>query len=253
MYDNGEGSDDDKGDGVFTCSFFVPEDAPTGAYELTITARDRSDRTGSAAVSLRISDPNPSPRIGAVEISPRTVAKGGYILITADVSDPDGASNIRWVTCDLSPLGGSEEQDLYDDGTNGDGKAGDGTYSLSFKVSQDVAEGVQAVPIRAEDLEGNSGSSEAEVTVEASEGPEQDEGLPMLYIYIGGGCILVIALVLVILFFATRPKKAASASRKATPAGRTGKATRRHEGTVVRVRVEEPEDFEVYEAAVVDE
>ena len=250
MYDNGDGSDKDKGDGVYTCSFFIPEDAPTGTYELTMTAKDRTDRTGSATVSLQIADPNPSPKVGSVDISPRSVANGGSILITAEVSDPDGASDIKAVTCDVSPLGGSERQELYDDGTNGDDKAGDGIYSISFTVSKDAGEGVQAIPVRAEDKEGNSGSGEAEVTVESSSVAKADTGLNMIYVYIGAVSLIAVILVVVILFVATRPKKSGTGGKKAKPVGRTAK---RHDEAVVRVQIEEPDDFDVYEAAVVEE
>lgn len=55
-------------------------------------------------------------------------------LLTAQVDRPDGAAALASVTVDLSVLDRKSTQPLYDDGTNGDGKAGDGIYSFETTI-----------------------------------------------------------------------------------------------------------------------
>lgn len=56
------------------------------------------------------------------------------IKFTTKVDDPDGLSDIKEVTIDLSNLGQANIQKLFDDGTNGDSMIGDGIYSLDYTL-----------------------------------------------------------------------------------------------------------------------
>ena len=70
-----------------------------------------------------------NPIVSNPKAFPTNVANDGTepSLFTAQVVDPN--EDLSSVVIDLSPLGGSSSQAMYDDGTNGDIIAGDGIYS----------------------------------------------------------------------------------------------------------------------------
>jgi len=78
-------------------------------------------------------------------------------VLTVNVSDPDG--DLGSVAIDLSPLGGSPSQAMYDDGTNGDATAGDGIYSIQTTAAASTSVGQKSLTVIATDQAGNTGSS----------------------------------------------------------------------------------------------
>jgi hypothetical protein len=75
----------------------------------------------------------------------------GSSLLTVSVLDPYDSAT---VTIDLSPIGGSASQQMYDDGTNGDVTAGDGIYSYQTDVGMGTTDGIKALDIMATNLSG---------------------------------------------------------------------------------------------------
>jgi predicted extracellular nuclease len=114
-----------------------------------------------------------SPCLGSVDpavsgaVTPNPVVQTNAVLVTASLTA--GAmppSTGMRVTVNLAPLGWSSNQTLYDDGTNGDATAGDGTYSYRLE-SVLAAPGTHTVAFLVTDLQARSGSSSVSVVVEA--------------------------------------------------------------------------------------
>jgi hypothetical protein len=82
------------------------------------------------------------------------------LLFGAWAKSPGGV--INGVTIDLSVIGGSQTQALYDDGTNGDSVAGDGLYSFVWTIPDYAPSGTNTFHIIADS---SQGSSEADLTV----------------------------------------------------------------------------------------
>jgi len=76
-------------------------------------------------------------------------------LITASVFDPDG--DVTSIIVDLSPIGGSASQQLYDTGTLGDVQSGDGIYSFSALVPSYTIDGGKSLTVTATDSAPNTG------------------------------------------------------------------------------------------------
>ena len=74
--------------------------------------------------------PVTAPSVPLTRADPNRVSNNEYtdVLLTAYVTDPD--NNVMSVVIDLSSIGESESQTMYDDGSHGDVTAGDGTYSF---------------------------------------------------------------------------------------------------------------------------
>jgi predicted extracellular nuclease len=126
---------------------------------------------------------NPSG-IGAA--SPGTVAAGGSSLLTVAVTPgANPASTGLAVTADLSTIGGSATQQLFDDGTNGDVTSGDNTFSYQATVAAATTAGAKTLAASISDAQARSGSASIGLTVTAS-GPVAGD-VVISEVYGGGG------------------------------------------------------------------
>jgi predicted extracellular nuclease len=97
--------------------------------------------------------------------TPNPVIRFETLLVRARVS-PGGnppSTNLA-ATADLAVLGGIDNQPLFDDGSNGDVTAGDGTYSYLLAVTADA--GTYAITADVTDAQGRSGTDSFSVTVQ---------------------------------------------------------------------------------------
>ncbi len=153
--------------------------APTGTLAATTAAIRKNvctdtDNNGAdfmvATAAPRNSSTTPQPcgagtqtfGISGVSASPTTVGIGSQTLLTARITPGTSSSNIK-VTVDLSGVGGSATQPLFDDGQHGDGAAGDhvfgynatiggtttGNVTLNFKATDDQLESATASTVLA--------------------------------------------------------------------------------------------------------
>lgn len=112
---------------------------PTPTATLAIARRNACTDTDDNGADFATLSPAPratasvptvcgtSSLLTSAAVNPSTVTAGSATLLTAN-----GSIGLT-ATVDLSAFNGySKTQPLYDDGTNGDIKAGDGTYSYSF-------------------------------------------------------------------------------------------------------------------------
>lgn len=84
-------------------------------------------------------------------------ARPGDTITTFVVPDPAiDPKGLYTVVEDLSTLGGSAMQWMYDDGTNGDVHKGDGVFSFMLKLDASILPGEHWVPFRVMDDEGGS-------------------------------------------------------------------------------------------------
>lgn len=97
----------------------------------------------------------PAPLLSNPMADPDEVDAGGTVTFTVDVTDNGGG--IGGVLIDLSPIGGSRYQFMYDDATNGDQAAMDGTYSYLHLVDPGIASGPYDLIVSARDSMNISG------------------------------------------------------------------------------------------------
>jgi predicted extracellular nuclease len=109
---------------------------------------------------------NPS---GAGAANPSSVIQGGTTLLTVLVNP--GANPLSTgitVSGNMSSIGGSATQQLFDDGTNGDATAGDNNFSFSTAVAAATTPGTKTLPISISDAQGRIGSATITLTVTAT-------------------------------------------------------------------------------------
>ena len=94
-----------------------------------------------------IRSPNLGPKIFDTSSDFETVLADGIstVLLTTWAVCP--GESMEGVTINLSPLGGSANQVMYDDGTHGDETSGDNIYSFSIVVDENIESGTKNLPI----------------------------------------------------------------------------------------------------------
>ena len=111
----------------------VDADNNASEFALTSTAARNSASTPTPCSATVISN---------AAVNPSSVNAGGSSLLTAT-----GTVGLT-VTADLSSLGGSTAQPLYDDGTHGDTNASDGTYSFTIAVPSSTASSTYSITVK---------------------------------------------------------------------------------------------------------
>jgi hypothetical protein len=100
-------------------------------------------------------------------IAPTAVcSSGGTFTVTANVtSGVSPLSASLTVTADLSGVGGSATQQLFDDGSHGDAIAGDSVYSYTFTVPSGQTVGTHSVPVSVTDDQNRTANTSAAIAV----------------------------------------------------------------------------------------
>jgi predicted extracellular nuclease len=108
---------------------------------------------------------NPS---GTGAANPNAVFAGSTTLLTVAVTPgANPPSTGLAVAANLSPLGGSATQTLYDNGTNGDAVANDNTFSFLATVNVATTPGAKSLAATITDAQSRSGSTTIALTVQA--------------------------------------------------------------------------------------
>jgi len=138
----------------------------------TDTDDNASDFTAGAPAPRNTASPvhsctGPTVPVGTGSASPASVPAGATSLLTVAVTPgANPASTGIAVSCDLSTIGGSAAQTLYDDGTNGDAAAGDLSFSYSATVAAATIPGSKSLPCTVSDAEARSSTTTIALAVE---------------------------------------------------------------------------------------
>jgi Lamin Tail Domain len=128
-----------------------------------------SPSTPESAATLCLSAGMPSNPTGVCAAIPSSVAASGVTLLTTSVSPGSNPTSTGIsVTGNLSQIGGSSFQSFFDDGTNGDATANDGTFSFQATVGAVIAAGSKSLAVTVADGQGRSSSTSIALTVESS-------------------------------------------------------------------------------------
>lgn len=165
LVDNGLWGDSKAGDGIFTLQTSVPYDVTTGTKDIAVAVANKAGWVAFGGTNI---DVETSPVVTEAAAFPDKAPADGTtgVLLTARVQNPGRQEDLRDVTVDLRSIGMGENVKMYDDGTNGDVKAGDGLFSLTVTVKPDTAHGAKKVTVRALNVYGGEGSEDIDLMVE---------------------------------------------------------------------------------------
>lgn len=143
LLDSGQFGDVTAGDGIYSAELSSGLFGQAADYFIRLHAEDKSGNvSGAKVISIRgFFQKGNKPPVLANLVAPDTVKidpnQDTRVLITIDVSDPQGLGDLDYVRFRSFLPNGNEAQqspfDLSDDGdqdTSGDETAGDGTYSI---------------------------------------------------------------------------------------------------------------------------
>jgi beta-lactamase superfamily II metal-dependent hydrolase len=137
----------------------------------TDTNQNASDFTAAAPNPRNTGSPTHDCSGFAVvgTFNPTPVAQGGTTLLTATVTPGTGPTSTGIaVTANLSSIGGSASQTLFDDGSNGDVTPGDHIFSFSTSVAPATTPGAKSIPVTATDAQLRSTGANAALFVNPS-------------------------------------------------------------------------------------
>lgn len=153
MYDDGSHGDKASGDTVYSFETTVPPSVEAEQYTLVITASDSYDEVFSnIKITVVSGPPNNPPEIIDTKADPETVWNDGLdvVVFEAEVEDIDSDQN-QTVTIDLSPIGGSPNEPMLDDGVFPDDIAGDWVYTTQYGIAAGISAGDYTFTITATD------------------------------------------------------------------------------------------------------
>ncbi|NIR51947.1 hypothetical protein GWO43_25550 [candidate division KSB1 bacterium] len=163
LRDEGKAGDIIPNDGTYATQIdgsFAQNDS--GKFNLSVTARDLSGNVSNvdtAVILVRSGTENLPPEISAVQLPKRVAVDSLFeFVMTADVSDPEGLSDVQKVTYQLFPPAHPNPTltgQMLDNGQSGDTTAGDGTYSAELSTDLFTEAADYFFRFQAEDERGN--------------------------------------------------------------------------------------------------
>jgi predicted extracellular nuclease len=103
---------------------------------------------------------------GTGAAAPSTVIAGNTTLLTVTVTPGTNPTSTGLaVVADLTPIGGSATQSLFDDGSNGDATGGDNVFSYNATVAVATSAGAKTLPFTVSDAQARSGTGSIALTV----------------------------------------------------------------------------------------
>ncbi len=160
--DDGIAPDVTAGDAIYTAQATVGASAFFVAHSVPVQITDALGRIGTSSVPVSVI--NCDPR-GTLVATPNGICPNGPANFTMTlIPGVNPPSTGVQVLMDLSPLGLSGSQSMFDDGTEGDAVAGDGTYSYRATVT-DLPTGPYTVGGVIIDEQGRVGALSANITI----------------------------------------------------------------------------------------
>ncbi|MDR3386641.1 MAG: S8 family serine peptidase [Rudaea sp.] len=160
---------DDGSGASFSFDATVNAATSSGAKLLSVTVTDAQSRSASAAIGLAVPSKTSQPLSGSGVAAPASLHAGDattLIVVVTPATSP--ASTGITVATNLSAIGGSTTQPLYDDGTHGDAVAGDGVYSLATNIGAGTSVGSKTLPVSIADAQTRTASISIGLSIAAS-------------------------------------------------------------------------------------
>src|SRR5262249_23836823 len=135
---------------------------------LLFTTPHAHPRPGPGSTSLTVPAVPPTNPTVSGSANPNSIVAGGGTLLTATVTPgANPTSSGIAVKVDLTSIGGSATQTMFDDGTHGDVTAGDLVFSFSATVDGATSAGGKSLPVTVADAQSRTASTSISLTVTA--------------------------------------------------------------------------------------
>jgi hypothetical protein len=138
-----------------------------GNHTISARALDNNNTYSPiVTISIVVFNLNYPPYIRTAFVTPSQVYNdGSKVTIIATVVDDNGLDDIDFVHVDLSEIGKSSIQPMFDDGTHGDAVANDGNFSYELTIGAQVKQGTKIFVVTACDHAGETATTAIKLTV----------------------------------------------------------------------------------------
>jgi len=158
FYDDGSNGDLAPGDKTYSFDAVIPLGTTPGSRILPVQIIDAQGRQNTATIAITVQVPGALGGIGLA--TPTTVGQGGSATLIVSVAPgTNPASTGIAVHADLGAIGGDAEQMFYDDGSHGDQIAGDGIFTFTATVAENVTLGIYDLPVSISDDQSRSAAT----------------------------------------------------------------------------------------------
>ena len=152
----------------------IPDTYASSTFTLTATPScDNTCNTTGGGTNIATVNVNVDPVVSNVLFTPSAIPNDGgtTTIVTADVSDPNIPDNIASVKINLSSIGGSSTETMYDDGSHGDGAASDGKYGATGITTSASPATYSNLTVTATDGNSNTATADGSLIVQAAGTP----------------------------------------------------------------------------------
>ncbi|MCC6995327.1 MAG: hypothetical protein IT370_12015 [Deltaproteobacteria bacterium] len=170
LLDDGMNGDASPGDDIFSFSASIPLVTTPGVKTINVSIADAELRTGTTSTTVTVRTPTNPSAVGTASPTPVLVGAMTLLRVTVTPGDNPTSSGIA-VAADLTTIGGSASQQLFDDGTNGDVTGGDNVFSFNAAVAGGTSLGAKTLPVVVTDAQNRMTSASIALTVQAGSGP----------------------------------------------------------------------------------
>ncbi len=186
-----------------------------GTDTLTVIVSDPSGASDQRDLTITIMEDttNSPPSILLLDLEPGEVTSnntGSDVILTATIDDPDGYNDIDLVIADLSGLGGSDGERMFDDGSYPDNTSNDGVFSLLVPLPQIPLNGIYSIEVSVYDSGGESTMDTIDIVIDIRSAGDvsssTSSGPDLLMIFSSLGAVLII-LTIVVVFVIARSRK----------------------------------------------
>ena len=172
--DDGLNGDAAANDNVFSYQATVAAGTGAGAKSVGISVADAESRTASTSISLTVTNSGPVAPTATGSAAPSQIRAGDAALLSVAVTPgTNPVSTGIVVTVDLASIGGSANQQFFDDGTNGDAIAGNNIFSFAVIPPRDTAIGDRSFAASVSDAQSRTAQTTVALSILAATDPAE--------------------------------------------------------------------------------
>lgn len=165
LVDNGLWGDVKANDSIYTLQTSVGSGVTGGEKDIPVAV---ANKAGWVAVNNTNINVQSNPIISKGEVSPAIVKADGKneVLFTVRVDNPGRQEDLKGIFIDLTAIGLDGNVRMWDDGTHGDLRAKDKTFSVIAVPKEGTSSGAKKLVVHASNLYGGVADGEIILTVE---------------------------------------------------------------------------------------
>ena len=162
----------------------TPTTTSGSPFTFTMQVTDSAANTATKEFTITVK-PASTPPTATGAANPASVQAGATTALTVTVTPGSNPTSTGiGVTADLSAIGASSTQQLFDDGLHNDGAANDNVFGFTASIAGGTSVGAKTLPVTVTDAQSRTGSASIALTILP---PPPPTTVKISQVYGGGG------------------------------------------------------------------